>query len=71
MKSSCELTRKRLSLQVVVGHHPKFNEFRFSISCVRMNRAERSLSEHSTPEGQFHLNNRLNELSMEAKGGKV
>lgn len=57
-------------LQVAVGHHPKFNEFEiFNLLCE--DEQDRKVTIRTlTPEGQFHLNNRLNELSMEAKGGK-
>lgn len=57
-------------LQVVVGHHPKFNEFEiFNLLCED-EQGRKITIRTLTPEGQFHLNNRLNELSMEAKGGK-
>lgn len=57
-------------LQIAVGFHPKFNEFEiFNLLCEDENGRKVTIRT-LTPEGQFHLNNRLNELSMEAKGGK-
>ena len=57
-------------LQVAVGHHPKFNDFEiFNLLCED-EQGRKITIRTLTPEGQFHLNNRLNELSMEAKGGK-
>jgi exodeoxyribonuclease-5 len=57
-------------LQVAIGHHPKFNEFEiFNLLCEDDNGRKVTIRT-LTPEGQFALNNRLNELSMEAKSGK-
>lgn len=57
-------------LQVAQGYHPKFNEFEIWNLLV-LNEAGRKVTIRTlTPEGQFALNNRLNELSMEAKSGK-
>jgi len=56
--------------QVVMGTHPKFNEFEiWNILAVDENGRKVTIRT-LTPTGNFHLNNRLNELSMEAKGGK-
>lgn len=57
-------------LQVATGFHPKFDEFEiFNLLCE--DETGRKVTIRTlTPEGQFHLNNRLNELSMEAKSGK-
>lgn len=57
-------------LEVVRGMHPKYNEFEiFNLRCKSELGAQMTLRV-LTPSGFFHLTNRLNELSMEAKGGK-
>lgn len=57
-------------LQVALGHHPCFTEFEIWNLLV-LDEAERKVTIRTlTSKGQFELNNRLNELSMEAKGGK-
>lgn len=57
-------------LQVVLGKHPLHNDYEiWNLLCE--DEGGRKVTIRSlTPEGQFALNNRLNELSMEAKGGK-
>jgi exodeoxyribonuclease-5 len=57
-------------LETALGHHPRHNEFEiWNLLCLDEN--ERKVTIRTlTSTGQFHLNNRLNELSMEAKGGK-
>lgn len=55
---------------VATGMHPKYQEFEiFNLLCL-LEDGRKTTIRTLTPEGQFHLNNRLNELSMEAKGGK-
>lgn len=57
-------------LQTAIGNHPKFTEFEiFNLLCEDENGRKVTIRT-LTPEGQFALNNRLNELSMEAKSGK-
>lgn len=57
-------------LEIAIGHHPRHNEFEIWNLLV-LDENERKVTIRTlTPTGQFHLNNRLNELSMEAKGGK-
>lgn len=57
-------------LQIAVGNHPKFSEFQIWNLLV-LDEQERKVTIRTlTPEGRFALNNRLNELAMEAKGGK-
>lgn len=56
--------------QIALGKHPKYQEFEiFNLLCL-LEGGGKTTIRTLTPEGQFHLNNRLNELSMEAKGGK-
>lgn len=57
-------------LQVALGHHPRYNEFQIWNLLVEDENGRKHTIRTLTPEGQFALNNRLNELSMEAKGGK-
>lgn len=57
-------------LDIAVGYHPKFNEFEIWNLLVLDENDRKVTIRTLTPTGQFHLNNRLNELSMEAKGGK-
>lgn len=56
--------------QVAIGFHPVFPQFEiFNLLCV--DESDRKVTIRTlTPTGQFHVNNRLNELSMEAKSGK-
>jgi hypothetical protein len=57
-------------LEVVQGYHPRFNDFEiWNLLCLDENNRKVTIRT-LTPTGQFHLNNKLNELSMEAKGGK-
>lgn len=57
-------------LEVVLSHHPRFPDYEIWNLLVQ-DEGERKVTIRTlTPSGQFHLNNRLNELSMEAKGGK-
>lgn len=56
--------------QVATGTHPKYQEFEiFNLLCLCEDGRKRTIRS-LTPEGSFHLSNRLNELSMEAKNGK-
>lgn len=57
-------------LQVVLGHHPRYNEFEIWNLLVEDENGKKVTIRTLTPSGQFALNNRLNELSMEAKSGK-
>lgn len=57
-------------LQIATGHHPRHSEFEI-FNLLVLDETERKVTIRTlTPEGRFALNNRLNELSMEAKGGK-
>jgi exodeoxyribonuclease-5 len=57
-------------LEVVQGKHPRFNEFEIW-NILALDENERKVTIRTlTPTGQFHLSNKLNELSMEAKAGK-
>jgi len=57
-------------LEIAIGNHPVFREFEvFNLLCL--DESGRKVTVRTlTPSGSFHVNNRLNELSMEAKGGK-
>lgn len=57
-------------LEVAVGHHPTYKEFEIFNLLVEHESGRKYTVRTLTPTGQFHVNNRLNELSMEAKGGK-
>lgn len=57
-------------LEVVQGHHPRHNEFEIWNLLVLDEQGKKVTIRCLTPSGQFALNNRLNELSMEAKSGK-
>jgi exodeoxyribonuclease-5 len=57
-------------LEVVRGFHPRFNEFEIWNLLALDETGKKVTIRTLTPEGQFALNNRLNELSMEAKQGK-
>ncbi len=57
-------------LQVAIGHHPKYREYEIFNLLVEDELGRKVTIRSLTAEGQFHLNNRLNELSMEAKNGK-
>lgn len=57
-------------LQVALGQHPRHTEFEIWNLLVLDEAGRKVTIRTLTPEGQFALNNRLNELSMEAKGGK-
>lgn len=56
--------------QVALGHHPKYNEYEIWNLLVLDENGRKRTIRTLTPEGAFYLNNRLNELSMEAKSGK-
>lgn len=55
---------------VAVGHHPLFKEFEIFNLLVLHETGRKHTIRTLTPTGQFHVNNRLNELSIEAKNGK-
>lgn len=57
-------------LQVVEGFHPHYSEYQIWNLLVEDENKRKVTIRTLTPEGQFALNNKLNELSMEAKGGK-
>lgn len=57
-------------LEVVQGFHPRYSEFEIWNLLVEGEDKRKHTIRTLTPTGQFHLNNKLNELSMEAKGGK-
>jgi hypothetical protein len=56
--------------QIAIGTHPIFSEFEIYNLLVVHESGRKFTLRVTTPTGLFHLNNRLNELSMEAKGGK-
>jgi exodeoxyribonuclease-5 len=57
-------------LQVARGYHPRHDEFEIWNLLV-LDENERKVTIRTlTPEGKFALNNRLEELAMEAKNGK-
>ncbi len=57
-------------LEIALGHHPNYNEFEIWNLLVLDENNRKVTIRTLTPSGQFALNNRLAELSMEAKGGK-
>ena len=57
-------------LEVVLGHHPRHSEFEIWNLLVEDEREAKVTIRTLSPSGQFALNNRLNELSIEAKSGK-
>lgn len=57
-------------LQVALGNHPRHTEFEIFNLLVEDELGRKVTIRTLTPSGQFALNNRLNELSMEAKSGK-
>lgn len=57
-------------LQVAVGHHPRHTEYEIWNLLCELDNGRKVTIRTLTPEGQFALNNKLNELSMEAKSGK-
>lgn len=57
-------------LQVAIGHHPIFREFEIYNLQVLHESGRKYTVRTLTPDGQFAVSNRLNELSMEAKNGK-
>lgn len=57
-------------IETALGKHPRFPEFEIWNLLVSDEQGRKVTIRTLTPEGQFHLNNRLNELSMEAKNGK-
>jgi len=56
--------------QIAIGTHPIFSEFEIYNLLVVHESGKKFTLRVTTPSGLFHLNNRLNELSMEAKSGK-
>ena len=57
-------------LQTALGFHPKFPDYEIW-NILALDEIERKVTIRAlTPEGQFALSNRLNELSVEAKNGK-
>lgn len=57
-------------LEVALGQHPRHSEFEIFNLLVEHESGKKFTIRTLTQTGQFHLNNRLNELSMEAKSGK-
>lgn len=57
-------------LEVATGSHPLHPEFEIFNLLVEDERGRKVTIRVPTPSGQFALNNRLNELSMEAKKGQ-
>lgn len=57
-------------LEIVEGKHPNYTEFDIYNILALDERGKKITLRTLTASGQFHLSNRLNELSMEAKGGK-
>lgn len=57
-------------LQWAIGSHPIHSEFEIFNLLVEDENGRKRTIRTLTPEGLFHVNNRLNELSMEAKSGK-
>jgi len=57
-------------LECIIGSHPRHREFEiFNLHCL--DETGRKVTIRTlTADGRFHLNNRLNELSAEAKNGK-
>ena len=57
-------------IQAVIGTHPRYTEFEIWNILVELETGVKATVRTLTPTGSFHLNNRLNELSTEAKAGK-
>lgn len=57
-------------LEVAEGNHPMHREFEIFNVLALDERGKKITLRVLTPSGAFRLSNRLNELSMEAKGGK-
>ena len=57
-------------LQIALGRHPVHNEFEIFNLLVEDELGKKQTIRTLTPEGLFAVNNRLNELAMEAKSGK-
>lgn len=57
-------------LQVAVGSHPYYQEFEIFNLLVELENGRKATCRVLTPKAAFELQNRLNEISMEAKGGK-
>lgn len=57
-------------LEVAIGSHPLYKEFEIFNLLVEHESGKKHTIRTLTPTGKFHVDNRLNELSMEAKGGK-
>lgn len=56
--------------QVQMGSHPKYPEYEIFNLSVKHENGRKLTLRVLTPSGTFAFNNRLNELSMEARGGK-
>lgn len=54
----------------VVGHHPKYRDFEIFNLLVVLESGRKQTLRVLTPTGDFHLNNKLNQLSTDAKAGK-
>lgn len=57
-------------LRVAIGSHPRFSEYEIFNLLVELESGGKETIRVLTPTGKFAVDNRLNELSMEAKGGK-
>lgn len=57
-------------LEIAQGFHPKYPDYEIFNLLVEDERGKKVTIRTLTPSGQFALNNKLNELSMEAKSGK-
>lgn len=57
-------------IEVAIGSHPLYKEFEIFNLLVEHESGRKYTIRTLTPTGSFHVSNRLNELSMEAKGGK-
>ena len=57
-------------LDIAIGTHPKHREFEIFNLLVEHESGRKFTLRTLTPTGNFHVSNRLNELSQEAKNGK-
>lgn len=57
-------------LEIATGSHPLYREFEIFNLLVEHESGRKYTIRTLTPTGSFHVSNRLNELSMEAKSGK-
>ncbi len=57
-------------LEMHLGQHPHFTEFEIWSLLCNDEQGRKVTIRTLSPSGQFHLNNKLNELSMEARSGK-